>query len=125
MEDFLYKFSTLPKDFIKDFFIVAKEEYEDNEIIIDFEIVCKWLKVFKENLKKILLKNFEELYDYTIEKKQKKQINSTGKTTYYEILITPNCFKEICMISQTDKAKEVRKYFIEMEKLIKKYVKTS
>jgi hypothetical protein len=32
--------------------------------------------------------------------------------------------KELCMISQTAKAKEVRRYFIEMEKLIKRYFDT-
>lgn len=121
MEDFLNKFSTIPKDFIKDFFIIAKEKYSDNEVIIDFNIVCKWLNIRKDNLKKILLKNFEEKFDYTIEKKQKKQINGTGKTTFNEILITSNCMKELCMISQSVKAKEVRKYFIALEKLIKKY----
>ena len=42
-------------------------------------------------------------------------------STYDKILITPNCMKELCMISQTAKAKKVRKYFIEMEKLIKRY----
>lgn len=121
MEDFLQKFSTIPKKFIKDFFIIAKEEYSDNELIIDFDIVSKWLNVRKDNLKTILLNNFEEDFDYTIEIKKKKQINSTGKTTYHEIFITPNCMKELCMISQTKKAKEVRKYFIALEKLIKKY----
>jgi hypothetical protein len=44
-------------------------------------------------------------------------------STYDKILITPNCMKELCMISQTAKAKKVRKYFIEMEKLIKRYFK--
>jgi len=121
MEDFLKKFSTIPKNFIKDFFIIAKEEYSDNELIIDFDIVCKWLNVRKDNLKTILVNNFEEDFDYIIEIKKKKQTNSTGKTTYHEILITPNCMKELCMISQTKKAKEVRKYFIALEKLIKKY----
>jgi phage anti-repressor protein len=121
MEHFLKQFSTIPHDFITDFFIIAKEEYTDNEIIINFEIVCKWLNILKENLKKLLIKHFEENFDYTIEKKKKKQINSRGSTIYDEILITPNCFKEICMISQSQNAKEVRKYFLSMEKLIKQY----
>lgn len=121
MEAFLKKFSTIPHEFITDFYIIAKEEYSDNDVIIDLDVVCKWLKILKGNLKKILLDNFEEGFDYTMKKKQKKQINSTGRTTYHEILITPNCMKELCMISQSKKAKEVRKYFISLEKLIKKY----
>jgi hypothetical protein len=36
---------------MKDFFIIAKEEYSDNELIIDFDIMCKWLNVRKDNLK--------------------------------------------------------------------------
>jgi phage anti-repressor protein len=124
MEQFLKQFSTLPPDFITDFFIIAKEEYMDNEIIIDFSHVAKWLNVIKENLKKKLIKHFEEKFDYTIEKIKKKQINSNGATIYEKILITPNCLKELCMISQTTKAKGVRKYFIEMEKLVKRYFET-
>jgi phage anti-repressor protein len=124
MEQFLKQFSTIPHDFISDFYIIVKEEYTDNEIIINFENVCKWLNVRKDNLKNKLISNFEKNYDYTIEKIKKAQINSTGTTIYEKILITPNCMKELCMISQTAKAKEVRKYFIEMEKLIKRYFET-
>jgi phage anti-repressor protein len=124
MEQFLKQFSTIPYDFITDFYVIAKEEYTDNEIIIDFTNVSKWLNVLKENLKKILIKNFEEGFDYTIENIKKKQVNSRGATIYEKILITPNCLKELCMISQTKKAKEVRKYFIEMEKLVKRYAET-
>ena len=32
MEDFLNQFAIIPKDFIKDFFIIAKENYLDDEI---------------------------------------------------------------------------------------------
>jgi len=72
MESFIKQFSKVPENFINDFFIIAKEEYSDNEIIIDFEIVVKWLNVRKDSLKKILVDNFEEKFDYTIEKKKKK-----------------------------------------------------
>ena len=115
MESFIKQFSNIPDNFINDFFIIVKEEYFDNEIIIDFEIVIKWLKVRKDSLKKILVDNFEENYDYTIEKKKKKQINSRGATIYEYILITPNCFKELCIISQTSKAKIIRKNCIKLE----------
>ena len=91
MEQFLKQFSTIPHDFITDFFIIAKE-YSDNEIIINFTVICKWLNVLKENLKKILVKHFEEKFDYIINKIKKKQINSNEATVYEEILITPNCF---------------------------------
>ena len=68
MENFLTQFTMIPKDFAKDFMIIAKEEYLDNEIIINLEIISKWLKSRKSDIKKILIKNFEEKFDYTIEK---------------------------------------------------------
>lgn len=122
MEKFLTKFSSLPKKFIKDFFIIAKEEYTDNEFIINIELISAWLDILKGNLKKILEANFEENYDYTIEKQYIKR--KIGATMKEKILLTPNCFKELCMVSQSKRAKEVRKYFIEMEKLIKRYYET-
>ena len=75
MEQFLKQFSILPHDFITDFFVIAKEEYTDNEIVINFDIVCKWLEVLKENLKKILIKNFEKEFDYKITTIKKKHEN--------------------------------------------------
>ena len=45
MEQFLKQFSTIPHNFITDFFIIAKEEYCDNEIIIDFSTVLIHIKI--------------------------------------------------------------------------------
>ncbi len=81
--------------------------------------MAKWLNVDKSDLKKISLKHFYENFDFTIETIKKKQPNTNRKSTYNKILITPNCMKELCMISQTAKAKEVRKYFIEMDRKAK------
>ena len=63
MEKFLIQFSSVPNGFIKDFFNIAKEEYDDNETIINFNIVVKWLNVRKDNLKKLLVNNFEDNFD--------------------------------------------------------------
>lgn len=124
MDKFLNQFSTLPKKFVNDFYVIAKEEYTDNELIINFELICDWLEIRKDNLKKILITNFEEKYDYIINVNKVTHKNGNGSTIQHNIFVTPNCFKELCMLSQTAKAKAVRKYFIEMEKLIKTYYGT-
>lgn len=124
MEQFLKQFSSIPPAFTKDFYVIAKEEYSNNQIIIDLEIISKWLKSKKGNIKNILINNFEADYDYIIEKIKIKHENSNGASIKETILVTPDCFKEICMISQTPKAKQVRKYFIELEKLVKRYFET-
>jgi phage anti-repressor protein len=119
MEEFLKQYSNIPIEFIKDFYNISKEEYNDNEKIISFDNVVKWLNVRHENLKRLLISKFEKDYDYSIEK---INLQKKGGGTYtYKILLTPDCFKELCMISQTERAKEVRKYFLILEKLIRKY----
>ena len=120
MEEFIKKYTTLPENFIKDFYMISKEEYDEKELIINFDLVVKWLEVLKSNLTRLLINNFEKDFDYTFEKKHIKR-KTTGATTVSIIFITPNCFRELCMLSQTIKAKLVRKYFIEMENIVKKY----
>ena len=34
MEQFLKQFTTIPENFIIDFFVITKEEYNDNELIM-------------------------------------------------------------------------------------------
>lgn len=119
MENFIKGFLILPEKFVTDFIAIANECI-DNSMVIDFDIVCNWLDVRKDHLKKILVKEFENDIDYKIEKK-KKQVYGTGLTTYYEIFITSNCFKELCIILRSEKAHEIKKYLTDMEKLIKQY----
>jgi phage anti-repressor protein len=68
----------------------------------------------KSNLKKKLTDDFIENIDYNIERK-------SGATHVEIIKITPDCFKHLCMMSQTKKAKEVRLYFLNIEKIIRQY----
>jgi len=71
----------------------------------------------KDNLKKTIIASYIKNVDYKI-----KKIKSTnaGKPKE-EIFITADCCKRLCMLSKTEKAEEVRSYFIEIEKLINKY----
>lgn len=121
MEDFLLKYSSAPKEFILDFFDIAKEKYNDNDIIIRFDFVVKWLDVKKGNLKQKLVADFIEDIDYKIEKKTVPHKGKSGATHVEIIKITPNCFKHLCMMSQTKKAKEVRLYFLNIEKIVRQY----
>lgn len=118
MEEFVKKYSSMPNSFIEDFFDIAKESYNDNELSIDLNLVAKWLNVDKNNLKR-LLKNFTIDYDYIINKT--KVVSNTGATYIQDIWITPDCFKRLCMLSKTSRADKVRSYYLSIEKLIRKY----
>ena len=48
-------------------------------------------------------------------------LNSHNKTKH--IILSANCFRESLMLIQTNKAKEIRKYYIKIEELFKDYLK--
>ncbi len=51
-----------------------------------------------------------------------KIVECTGTSVFARrerILMTPDTFKELCMLSSTAKGREVRGYYIEMEKVLK------
>jgi predicted GIY-YIG superfamily endonuclease len=56
--------------------------------------------------------------DYIIKLEKKAKVSKSNKEI---ILLTPDCFKRLCLLSKTKKAEEVRTYFIELEKHIDKY----
>jgi len=116
MEDFIKKFSNVPKNFIDDFFIFSKDTKYQNydDLTINFDNIVSWLDISKDTLKESLLSNFEQKYDFIID-------SNNLETENEKIFVTPNCFKELCTINQTTKGKELRKYFISIEKMIKKY----
>lgn len=111
MEQFLLKYSKLPKDFIKDFYKITEEKSDNNDIFINFEIVVKWLETRKDTLKKVL---------NTVE--TVKIIKSDGGASKKDLIfVRSDCFKSLCMMSQTKNGKIVRMYFLKMEKLVRQY----
>lgn len=69
MEEFLKKYSNVPKGFITDFFRISKETYDIKDFVVKLDIVSKWLKIRKDSLKRTLIANFDVNYDFTINKK--------------------------------------------------------
>lgn len=77
---------TLSNGFVEDFFDITKEEYYENELVIDFNKVIKWFGTRKDHLKAPLVKHFENDYDYQIKKLKIK--NNGGNGTHYVENIT-------------------------------------
>jgi phage anti-repressor protein len=118
LEDFIVKNSNIPKKFLTDFFNLGGDSYGDTYKNINFDDIVNWLEINKNNLKRLLVANFKIMDDYTEEKilvKNKKR----GANYISKIMLTPDCFKELCMLSQTEKAKGIRKYYIIAEGLLR------
>ena len=119
LKEFLKKYSTLSNNFIDDFyFIYDFNELNNNDFIINLEIISKWLGSEKGKLKKTLLKSYTKNMDWIIKKEKEGKISKSNKEI---ILLTPDCFKRLCLLSKTKKADDVRTYYIELEKLINNY----
>lgn len=120
LKDFLKKYSTLSNDFIDDFYnIYDFNQYNNNDFIININVVAKWLGSLKGKIKETLVNTYNLNIDYKISKE--KPNLKVSKSNKEIILLTPDCFKRLCLLSKTKKGEEVRTYFIELEKLINNY----
>lgn len=116
LQDYLKKYSTINNQFIDDFFKLYDSKTKDTDYVINLNVVAKWLKSTKGHLKETLVKTYTENLDYKVNKEK-----STGGRPSETILLTPKCFKRLCMLSRTKKAEEVRSYYLALEKHIDKY----
>lgn len=115
--EFLKKFSTIPNQFIDDFFKIIKNYNDfDNLFYINLDIVARWVNQKKSNIKRTLVKNFSKNVDYSIEKIE----IGRGKPKE-NILLKSSTFKKLCMMLNNKKAKEVREYFLKVEETLDKY----
>ena len=121
IKDFLKKYSTISNKFIDDFFDLYDNNSINTDFLLDSNVICKWLKIRKDTLKKLLVNSYKKNIDYTIEKLKKGKGTGRGATTKEKILLTPNCFKKICQLTKSKKGNEVREYFIQVEETLFKY----
>ena len=120
-KDFIKQFSNVSNKFIDDFFGIYDEDNIQNidtDFIINLEFVSKWLKSDKSDLKKTLIRTYVENIDYIINVPKKQ--NTNGKKRE-DIMLTPECFKKICLLTRSKNGEKVREYYISMEEVLSKY----
>ena len=119
LKSFLLKYSTINKTFLNEFTTFINEDTLDNDLVINIDMVIKWLEVRKGTIKTTLLRSYKLNVDYIITKI--KISKSSGGSNNEHILITPDTFKRICLMTKSKKGDEGRTYYISLETLIKKY----
>jgi phage anti-repressor protein len=103
-------------NFVDNFYDIYVEKNNQDKFMINLDKLVLLLKCDKMHLKVTLLNSYKKDIDYTI-----KNQKSTGGRPSELIMLTPNCFKRLCMRSKTKKAEEIRTYFIELEKYLDEY----
>jgi phage anti-repressor protein len=120
-KEFLLKYSSINKTFLEDFNEIINENYLDmsNEFIVNSNNLQTWLNIStRQEFHNTIKRSYKLNIDYIITKSNNK---GKGKNNEKIYMLTPDCAK---MISQSTKSKigtEVRKYFIEIEKMLYKY----
>jgi len=117
--DFLKKYSLIDSKFIIDFYSFYDEGKNEFDFTINIEILAKWLNTRKEHLKTLLESNFEEDEDYIIFKENNKK--GIGNNNTKTVMLTYTCAKLLCMISKCKKADVIRRFYVDLEKLIITY----
>lgn len=84
-------------------------------------MIAKWLGIIKGNIKATLLESYTKNIDYILLMPDQKQKHGSGGHNKETILLTEDCFKSMCMRSNSIKAEKVRYYYITLEKLVKNY----
>lgn len=103
----------LSLEVLKPQFLAMLENQSD--FVVDFELIWRWLGYSrKAKAKEHLTKNFDQNVDYKVLHHEVQ--NSTGGRPQQVVYVTIDCFKSFCMLSQTAQGKQVRLWYLQIEK---------
>lgn len=100
-------------EFVTDFIYSI---HSNNDFEISIRDVSKWLKVHEWALKDTIYRSYKKDIDYIIDQQQ------TNGRPQQDIYLTVDCFKEVCMKSNSKRGELVRKYFIMIENAYREYL---
>ena len=118
-----FNIKNIPDTFIKEYYILTNDNFIS---IVEF---IKWININRKTMTENIQKNYKKDIDYFITniddeinciKLYKKELLIFKPNQKY-IKITQKCFKDICIKSSTPKGTLVRKYYMELDELFKKF----
>lgn len=118
-KDFIKKYSGVNAKFIDDFFSLYNENTLRTDMVINLDVVVKYLQSRKTHLLDTLRESYIEDTDYKHVYSNKTSPGPGRKS--HVILLTPDCFKLLCMQSRSKNAQQVRQYFLEVENTLIEY----
>ena len=119
------KLTTVPAVFVDELFSLYSPDTIQTDFVVNLDYVAKWLHVSKQELLKTLKHSYVKDVDYKCQKGVKNPNQKDPRSNNYtQCLLTPDCFKRLCMMSKAKNAHMVRTYFIEIEALFMKHKDT-
>ena len=89
VKDFLKKYTTISNNFIDDFFELYDNNSVNTDFLLDADVICKWLNIRKDTIKKLLKHSYNKNIDYIVERIKKEKGSGSGATLKEKILLTP------------------------------------
>ena len=114
---FLINQSNIKKSFIDDFFEIIREDYFElsEAFLINSNKLQLWLNITsRKDFHETIKRSYKLNIDYIITKSNSKGIGKNNEKIY---MLTPDCAKMILQSTKSKKGAEVRRYFIEIEKM--------
>jgi predicted GIY-YIG superfamily endonuclease/phage anti-repressor protein len=120
-KEFIKQTTAVPEKFVDELFEFYDEKTLQTDFVVDLDKVAKWLNATKKSLTETLRASYKLNIDYT-----KKNIPNPNKkhprnNRYVQYMLTPDCFKMLCLMSRGKNAQMVRQYFVEVESMYIKY----
>ena len=119
--DYIKKLTNIPNQFIDDLFSFYDENTLQTDFVINLNAVSKWLAARKDTLMETLKRSYKIGIDYVITKNKTPHKKHPQSNNHKVVLITPDCFKRLCMLTRSKNGETVRTYFIEIENTFIKY----
>ena len=113
--------ASVPEKFIDELFEFYDESTLQTDLVVNLDYVSKWLNIKKCDLLRTLRLNYIDKIDYTTERVKNPYNKDARANNYIRCMLTPDCFKRLCMMSRAKNADMVRTYFIEIESLFIKH----
>lgn len=118
---YLKKYTLISPKFIDELYTMYDEESSNEDLVINLDSVERWLGTNKKHLHQLLKKRFKTDEDFVARKATNPNKTVARANNYTEILITPSCFKRICLLSESKNGERMRDYMIQIEATLLHY----
>jgi len=114
-KEYVKRFTTVPVSFVDELFEMISESTRQSDIVIDLEKIAQWLLIRKSSIMRTLKESYVLNVDYTIRRERNPKNTKYGSNRWNNVKVSPTCFKELAMRSNSKNSALVRMYLLQVE----------
>lgn len=121
LDEFLVRYGGVTREIATQFSVMYSPSTSQQDPVIDLDMyIALMVTQPRPNVLQLLRTSYVEGIDYVM-REMPKTGRRHGGHLKKRVLLTPDCFKRLCMRSRTAAAETVRSYFLRMETLTRRY----